>query len=300
MLLRVGRELPPAFMDRPADADRRQYVLQRLARSHMHRDLPGCDDGYAVPVRNVLDDTAVDIVHRTLVKRQRHPASSGKRGVKPFKLRIELRLVGRIVRHEDRHAVGHAAKMRDVRFGTGQILWGETITAFRCTRARQCDQLRKIPVAFPILREQDDPERQRAICIREPEVRTDHQRQAGLLRGNVGAHHTSKRAFVGDSESCVAELCGARRQFLGVRRAGEEREVGKAEQLGVRRQHERGTVHGASSEQAMQIPAWLVAVAAANPLAVYPIARVVLCARNEIVARDQAPVIPARLDPFAG
>ena len=113
-------------------------------------------------------------------------------------------------------------------------------------------------------------------------------------------HDAGERAFVGNGERRVAELCGALSEFLGVRRAPQEREIGEAEKLGIRRQHAEAGVHGASPEEAVQEPAWFFfRVAAAHALAINPVAALVVRLGDEVVARHQFAVEPARLDALA-
>jgi hypothetical protein len=49
----------------------------------------------------------------------------------------------------------------------------------------------------------------------------------------MGSHDTSQAAFVGHGQGVISQLLGAERELFGVRRTGQEGEVGFAVQLGV-------------------------------------------------------------------
>src|SRR6185312_13934803 len=97
------------------------------------------------------------------------------------------------------------------------------------------------------------------------------------------------RTFVGDRDRAIAQLGGARYQFLGVRCALQERVVRETVKLAVRREGSRG-VHGGSCEKAVQEP---TGVAAA--LLVEPVSDPVLGLRDVVVAHREARP-PAILD----
>ena len=85
------------------------------------------------------------------------------------------------------------------------------------------DELRQVAVRLAVGCEQHQ-----LRPLRDPELGADDELDAVLLRGDVGAHHARKRAFIGDGERSVAQLRRARGKLLRVRGAAQEGEVGQA------------------------------------------------------------------------
>jgi hypothetical protein len=95
------------------------------------------------------------------------------------------------------------------------------------TPAAEGDQGRKVAVAVAVLRQQT------SFMPSASGIRCRQQLQSDRLGRHVGAHDAGERAFIGDCQRRVAEFGGLRDQFLRVRGAAQEAEVGEAMQFGV-------------------------------------------------------------------
>ena len=104
----------------------------------------------------------------------------------------------------------------------------EVVVAFAGAAAAKRDQGGEIAVAVAVLRKHDE-----LRAIGEPEFAADQQLEADLLGCDVGTHDAGERALIGDRQRGVAEFGGAHDQFLRVRGAAQEAEVGNAMQFGV-------------------------------------------------------------------
>ncbi len=70
-------------------------------------------------------------------------------------------------------------------------------------------------------------------AVLEAELAADDELEAALAGREMGAHGARDRALVGDGQCRITELGGTLDEFLGVRGAAQEAEVGEAVQLGV-------------------------------------------------------------------
>src|SRR5882757_1205473 len=123
--------------------------------------------------RNEFNYASMDVVHRALVQRQSHPSPVWKRRSHPLKLRCQRLFFSGEVRNENGEAIGHATKMRIRLVGPSQVLWREHITALRRTHSCERNELGQVTVSLTILRQQDEAECVRLICVDELEIRAN-------------------------------------------------------------------------------------------------------------------------------
>jgi len=83
----------------------------------MHHHVAERNDRYILTIRDMLERTAMNIVHRTLMQHETHPPTPGKSLVEPFDLRFERLFSGWKYRHQNREAIRHATQMRIVAIG---------------------------------------------------------------------------------------------------------------------------------------------------------------------------------------
>lgn len=298
--LRVRRKLVPAFRHRPADAYARQHVLQRLARADMHQWPAGGHHRHAVARGDAFAHSAVDVVHRTRVQRQRDPCAIAEHSRDPLDLCVEPLLVGWEVGRQDRDAIGQGAQVGERGFRVLDIEGRQAVRAFLAAHATERDEFAEVAVTVPIHCECSEGERGRAVGGRQPEVRADDQRHVRRLRFDVRAHDAGQRAFVCDRDRAVAELRRARHVFLRARRTVQEGEVACDLEFGVGGQGaEIAGVHGGLTEQAVQEEARFAFVAGCRALLVDPVADAVVVLGDEVVARHGLPVLPAAFDALA-
>ncbi|ESS36583.1 titin [Burkholderia cenocepacia KC-01] len=116
MLLRIRRERIAALGHRHPDTDRRHHVLQRLARTPVHRHVAERDESHAAPFAGRTNLVALHAVERALQLHEPEPRTLAERRAKPRDLRIEHVRPHRIRRHENREAVGHPAQVCKLRW----------------------------------------------------------------------------------------------------------------------------------------------------------------------------------------
>ena len=76
---------------------------------------------------------------------------------------------------------------------------------------------------------------QQARRILEIELGADHETEAGLLGGDMRAYDAGKRVAVRDGDGGEPEGLGGGNQLVGMRGAGEKREIARHLQLGIGR-----------------------------------------------------------------
>ena len=299
MLLRVRGELEAAFSDRPVQADRGQRVLQWLARSHMHEHLSRCNDLQCVTFRDVQHNCAMQVIERAGVKCQAHPAAvHAKCAGRPLGLCVEPRLLRREIGREDDEAVGQRAQMRVRRIGVIDVMRVEQVGALSRACARKRNEFREIAVPFAVLRDRGKGERRRPVGVRHTKMRADQQFDARFLCRDMRANDPRKRTLVGNGDRLVSQLRCARDQFLGVRSALQEGEVGRALQLGIAGQAE-GTRSHDLPEQSVQKPARLIVIDRADPFPENPVADVIVAFGHEVIACYRLALKPTCLNALA-
>ncbi|MDR6093183.1 hypothetical protein QE373_000480 [Stenotrophomonas sp. SORGH_AS321] len=111
------------------------------------------------------------------------------------------------------------------------ILPGKPVTALACRTPPGGDQFAQAHVAALVFHQQH--QFQPAL---QHELAADDQRHAGGARCFQPAHDAGQRALIGDRQGLVAALMRTGEQFLGAGRTAQERKIGQAVQLGIRRQ----------------------------------------------------------------
>ena len=124
----------------------------------------------------------------------------------------------------------------------------------------------------------------RAPCGRTVELGADDQGQAVLFRGEVGAHDTRQRAFIGQRQSRVIQGFGLRDQFFRLRGAAQKREIAQGMQFDVHL--------GPLSEYAVHVPAFGLA------LLKNPQPHAIGMARNVVITRHAFAIPPTAFDTF--
>jgi hypothetical protein len=113
----------------------------------------------------------------------------------------------------------------------GQVVARQMVAALCRAATTQRHQRGKIAVTGAVLRQQHQ-----LHAAGEMQLGAVNQLQCRAACRQMGAHAAGEAAFVGDRQRRVAQLHGARHQFLGVRGAAQETEVGKAVEFGVGRE----------------------------------------------------------------
>ncbi len=114
------------------------------------------------------------------------------------------------------------------RHAIGQIRTPEAILPLRGCPAPLGDDLREVPIAFPVYRQQ-----YQARSILQADLAAYEKLEAVVLGGDMGAHHPCQRALVGECQSRIAQPCRPGHQLLGVGGPAQEGEIAEAVQLRV-------------------------------------------------------------------
>jgi len=109
----------------------------------------------------------------------------------------------------------------------------QQITAFLGPTSRQGNQRRQIAVAFPVL-----GQKHQFQAVDHRHFTADQQFQTKLLGRQMRPYDTGQRALIGQGQGGIPLRQGLLNQFVRVRRAAQETEIGEAMQLSVVRQHE--------------------------------------------------------------
>jgi len=117
----------------------------------------------------------------------------------------------------------------------GEVRARQTVAALFRAAATQRYQRRKIAVAGAVLRQQHQ-----LHAAGQLQFGAVDQLQRRAARRQMRAHAAGKAALVGDRQRRVAQPHGPRHEFLGVRSAAQEAEIGKAVEFGVGRQGGHG------------------------------------------------------------
>ena len=257
MPLAGGLQREPGRIDRGAEADRRQRIVQPTPRPQVHAYRAGRHER--------------QVVRRTerRERRQMRPlcAIAQQLGSDPGRTR-EMRAqpercsVGREVGC-DSARTARRCKIRRARRPEHEAMTGfddlhdigarELVAALGRCAPTPGDEAAELPVAAPVGGQQHQ---RQAAC--ESELRTDDQARASPLERSMGAHHARHRTLVGDGKRVITERIGTLGELLRLRGAAQEAETAEAVQLGVsgggcrmrgwpRHAVHRGSVRGASS-----------------------------------------------------
>ncbi len=211
--LGVREEGMPGFGERRADADRGERVLQRAARTRVHVRIARRDQRQPACVAQRRQLGEPHFVARAVMKFGGDPCPAGKTRGKPVRMPRIYPRTG----HQQRKAAGQAII---------EVRASETVAAFPCAPAAARDQFAEVAVAFPVGGEQHEPG-----AVRKGDLASHDQPEAVVFRGDMRAHDARERAFIGDRERRVAERLRLLDQFLGMRGAAQEAEVGNAVQF---------------------------------------------------------------------
>ncbi len=224
----AGLQGKPGFCNRHAEPDRGQRVLQRAASARVHVHVAA---GHARQSRLPAEFLECGKAFAVAASRQQFdgdPEAAGKALREP-------QHVGslRLCRWQPERKA-----MRDACF---KMITREAIFTLRRIAPALRDQLGQVAVTLPIGREQHE-----AQAILEPELGADDQLEwvftffAGrlflfrmLFGCRVRAHDAGERAFVGDCQRLVTAPDRGLDQFLRVRSAAQETEIGQAVKLGI-------------------------------------------------------------------
>jgi hypothetical protein len=311
--LGVGLQAEAALGHRCAQAHGGEHVVQHLARAHVHDHVTGSHQRHAGGPR-LFKLREPQVVVQTMQQLGREPEIGAKLAPSQRQSVTECfqgdSASGEPVRRQDELAIGQAIG--------GDVLPAQAVLALGRGAPAGGDELAQRAPAVQVVRQRDQAKA--PVAAVEHELAAGQQLEAELLGLGMRAHQPRHRAFIGDGQRAVAQRMGARHQFLGVRGADLEAEVGAAVQLRVggkageagggrwgglhdsvgagppqadcgplggqrsTRSDKRGGGHFTSSEQAMQKPPRL-GPGLRQPLAVDPQQAGLRAAGDEVVAQ---------------
>ena len=215
MALGVGIQRVSGVGDRGVKAHRGQQVLQGAARTHVHVHVARRDQRQSAGASQFAQAIELRAVVGAAQEFGRDPGASGK-VLRDAACRFRIRLAVRNQQCET--AADTAIKIVPV----------EAVTAFRAASPRGGDELRQVTVSRAVRREQHEPG-----AIGNPELGTDDKFQFVFLGRKMRACHARERAFIGNGQRRVPELCRTRGEFFRARGAAQESEVADAVQFCV-------------------------------------------------------------------
>jgi hypothetical protein len=225
--LGVGLQAEAALGHRRAQAHGGEHVVQHLARAHVHDHVAGGHQRHAGAGRGLFELREPQVVVQTVQQLGCEPEMGAKLAPSQRQSVTECfqgdSAAGEPVRRQDELAIGQALG--------GDVLPAQAVLALGRGAAAGGDELAQRAPAVQVVRQRDQPKA--PVAAVEHELAAGQQLEAELLRLGMRAHQPRHRAFVGDGQRGVAQRMGARHQFLGVRGADLEAEVGAAVQLRV-------------------------------------------------------------------
>ena len=236
--VRVQRQ--PAGVERAAEADGGEHVVQGLAGPDMHLHVAGGDQRHAGLGAGPAQPVQPHRVVEQAQQRDGEPAAAGVGVAQPARQVAQGGVGGAARRRGEQQAV--------VQLGGAQPAGAQPVAALGRGAPQPGDEAAQPPVAGQVAGQRDEGEAAGhaavapALALRrlDGELAADDQRQAVLLRRDVRPHDAGQAAFVGQGERRVAEGARPRDQFLGMAGTAQEAEVAQAVQLGVVGEH--GTV----------------------------------------------------------
>jgi hypothetical protein len=225
--LGIGLQAEAALGYRRAQAHGGQHVVQHLARAHVHDHVTGGHEWHAGHGRGLFELREPQVVVQTVQQLGREPEMGAK--LPPSQRRTVTQCFqsdsasAEPVRRQDELAIGQTRG--------SDVLPAQAVLALGRGAAAGGDEFAQRAPALEVVRQCDQAKA--PVAAVQHEFAAGQQLQAELLGLGMRAHQPGHRAFIGDGQRGVAQRVGARHQFLGVRRAHLEAEVGAAMQLGV-------------------------------------------------------------------
>ena len=215
MPLAVGKQGVTSAIDRGIEAQRGQYVLQSPTPAHVHVHVARSHQRQATGHRQSAQMFQPLAVVGLQMAFKGDPAAIGKGSSQP--LRILNRRPGRS--HPERQTIGYAAH---------QIIAGQLIVPLLGAPPAERDDGAEIAVTGAVLRQQNQ-----LHTTSQKQFATNDQLEPERFGRHMRPHSAGHRTLVGNGQRGITQGLGLPDQFLRMRCAAQEAEVGDAVQLGV-------------------------------------------------------------------